>query len=352
MGKKIFKNMKKIKKIIREIVEKLISEAIEHEDINISNLEDLNSKVFPVISDNEELKRGMKFSLENIKDYDKDDFTQQLIDKFLEDLNVFILKKKPNFFQQFDTGYSGNKFVGSKYSLTKDMDIKEIAKLVKKELDIEFSDWKFSVKIDRFSGGQSLRVSIIDMPYTPFSEVVDNAYKSNENPNETRFDSIYNKQYLKDSEKIKSTINQYNMDDSNSQVDYFHTNFYSSVNLDNSVKAKFYPDNEDVIRSKKWNDEYEERRKKKKEIADSKKGKYKKGEKILFTFDKQTQSIPNGEYEGVILSSPNGRSLFPSYEIKFFVNKFFDKDKNVVDSEKPRTYTTKVFDEKYIKSIE
>ena len=53
-----------------------------------------------------------------------------------------------------------NNIIGVKYESVKNLDIKEIAKLIRKDLK-QFKDCNFKVNIQRFANGQSLWVKII-----------------------------------------------------------------------------------------------------------------------------------------------------------------------------------------------
>ena len=53
------------------------------------------------------------------------------------------------------------------------MDIAEIAKKVRKQLKKEFPECKFSVRIERFSMGQALDISLMKAPFRAFARDVD-----------------------------------------------------------------------------------------------------------------------------------------------------------------------------------
>ncbi len=50
--------------------------------------------------------------------------------------------------------------IGNKYEQFKSMDIKEIAKFIRNDLK-QFKDCKFSVSIQRYSGGRSVHVKLM-----------------------------------------------------------------------------------------------------------------------------------------------------------------------------------------------
>lgn len=329
-----------------------VNENNSKNEINADNIEQLKDKLIVLIATegDDNLRKGLDFAIKNIEDYNKDTFVTDMCNTFFNNINNMINKKYPKFWSSLDKGYSGNRFTGSNYERTAGMDIKELAKLIKEELNIYFPDWKFSVKISRYSGGQSMRISIVDMPYTPFSKEVDYAYKNN-----THYDShmryeIYNEQYLKDYKKIKSITEQYNFDDSDTQSDYFHVRYYAFVDLDSSIKEKFYPENDEVKKHKQWDEEWKERAAKKKAEADEikKRFKFKKGQEVIYIYDKENPVIPKGEYDAVILKAPNGRTKFANYDIRFSVTKR-KLNGTIVDLKEPMYYKTSLYGDDKLK---
>jgi len=111
--------------------------------------------------------------------------------------------------------------IGNKYEQFKSMDIKEIAKFIRNDLK-QFKDCKFSVSIQRYSGGRSVHVKL--MSSTNLKRFVNIKYDSTQ---ETRFN--FSKDFK---EKVESIINQYNYDKSDPMTDYFNVNFYSHFNID------------------------------------------------------------------------------------------------------------------------
>jgi len=103
-----------------------------------------------------------------------------------------------------------NNIIGSKYESVKDLDIKEIAKLIRQDLK-KFKDCKFKVNIQRFANGQSLWIKVIKCDLMKILN--------------DRLNPIFEKE-------IEDIINQYNFDKSHPQSDYFHVNFYSHIMLD------------------------------------------------------------------------------------------------------------------------
>jgi hypothetical protein len=101
------------------------------------------------------------------------------------------------------------KTVGTKYETTKDLDVAEIAKLVRKDLKQAYPKYKFSVRIDRYSMGQSLGVVASNSGLSTHSDAANELER-----------------------KIKEIVDAYNFDDSDSMSDYFHVAFYSGVRVE------------------------------------------------------------------------------------------------------------------------
>lgn len=123
------------------------------------------------------------------------------------------------------------KFTGSKYKDTANLSTTQIAKLVRSELRAKFPQkkwYKFSVRTDYFAWWSSIDVDIIAVPFKVTTDEYVEAVKNNINR------SYYNiKMFTPEAEELervsKAILNQYNFDDSDSQTDYFHVNYYWHV---------------------------------------------------------------------------------------------------------------------------
>ena len=93
---------------------------------------------------------------------------------------------------------------GPKYELTKDLDVAEIAKLLRKDIKGRFPSIKSSVRIDRYSMGQSINVYLSE-----FGKLEPHVVKS----------------------VVQDLMNCYNFDDSDPMTDYFRVRFYGFVSL-------------------------------------------------------------------------------------------------------------------------
>lgn len=114
----------------------------------------------------------------------------------------------------------GGKWYGAEYDGS--LDVKDIAKMIRKELKANFPGFKFSVNIDRYSGGASIRAGLVEVPED---------FKMVEWSEE--YFRIYGRDGIAYSEELKELFaavkeigERWNYDDSNSMVDYFSVNYY------------------------------------------------------------------------------------------------------------------------------
>ena len=114
--------------------------------------------------------------------------------------------------------------VGSKYQEVKNLSVKEIAKLVRKDLK-QFNDCKFSVTSDR----NSITVYLINSSLDKLT--------SNEDYKETgiRF-VVFEKDF---GNKLKEILNQYNYNNSDIMTDYSDVKFYSYIYRDGQLEQKY-----------------------------------------------------------------------------------------------------------------
>lgn len=109
---------------------------------------------------------------------------------------------------------------GSKHAQTKDFDIREIAKLVRRDLKAEQqagrlrSDIRISVRIERFAYGQSLKARL-----TWLDKTTDGLFET----------------LRRDDDETGATIARiiaaYNFDGSDLQSDHFNVRFYAQVSV-------------------------------------------------------------------------------------------------------------------------
>ena len=123
--------------------------------------------------------------------------------------------------------YGGQGWEGSKYQKTENLDVVEIAKLVKKEAQTKFPTLTISVSTQKFAGGCSIEVRINNVDF----EIYSPEFKEYNKGSRDHFfeGEWYNEKAKEVLQQLKSIVNQYRYNDSNGMIDYFDTNFYSGV---------------------------------------------------------------------------------------------------------------------------
>jgi ATP-dependent phosphoenolpyruvate carboxykinase len=118
---------------------------------------------------------------------------------------------------------------GDKYDETKHLPIKEIAKLIKKEIQKKFPDIKVSVRSKIYSGGQSIRITIKEVPFRVINPEWGQSF-------------YVTRKYTKEAERlieeIEKIANRYRFSDCDPMIDYFHTNFYLTVEFDSKLEKQ------------------------------------------------------------------------------------------------------------------
>lgn len=295
----------------------------------------------------ETLVKGHQFYSANIEHYNTDTSIRETINDYLNDLNRYIKtlsKKKQDELFKEDKGYSGHKWTGTHYKQARNLKTSEIAALIKKELDIEFECVaKFSVISDVFTGGSSIRVGIKDVTFNPYNEDFLKALESGQTIHEynqahkddwNRHPERFNEDFKKFINKVEVITNKYNFDDSDSQTDYFHVNYYDSVSFDeDNYLLIHFPNNPDAKRKKEWDEHWNKQKANSKTKVDANKGKFKKGEIVFYNAQMHSSwekfKLPNGMYLAKIVKSPNGRARFSSYDIRILEDISALKDSTV-----------------------
>jgi hypothetical protein len=123
--------------------------------------------------------------------------------------------------------YGGQGWEGAKYQQTENLDVVDIAKLIKKEAQAKFPSLQLSIKTSRFAGGESIRLGIEGTNFEIHSEDFKECVKND------KFLPFGKPRFTEKATEVKKelekVVNQYRYNDSNGMIDYFDTNFYSSV---------------------------------------------------------------------------------------------------------------------------
>jgi hypothetical protein len=116
-------------------------------------------------------------------------------------------------------------------------DIKDIAKAVREYVKKKYPNCKFSVSIERYSGGQSMTVSLQEADFNPLTDEIYWEKSSDGNKYFT-----VNQYHLEKSDKltpkaisvlkdVRDFYNQFNYNHSDPQTDYFNVRFYETLTI-------------------------------------------------------------------------------------------------------------------------
>lgn len=156
--------------------------------------------------------------------------------------------------------YTQNAWEGKKYRQNQNLYGASLTKAIRQEIKEAFPNCKFSVVSETYSGGQSVNIYLMSADFNPFNELNDevkekiewntrrafgdfweqrlqDAIESYKRETTIDYNHEINQYYINDdiclTDKTKEVMTKalgiaqsYNFDDSDAQVDYFHTNFY------------------------------------------------------------------------------------------------------------------------------
>jgi len=127
--------------------------------------------------------------------------------------------------------YNGNcPSVGEKWDRDVDkLSTTEIAKLVRQDVSKVFNTkdgWKISITSEYFAGGSSINLRVKKSPKVLMEYNEDLGYKT------------LNEEGRRIQKELEKLVNAYNFDGSDTQTDYFHTNYYSNVSISSDSFAK------------------------------------------------------------------------------------------------------------------
>lgn len=137
---------------------------------------------------------------------------------------------------------------GSKYEATRDLDIKDIAKRVRADIKQAIKvgrlpkGTKTSVKIDRFSMGQALDITIKAIPVEIYNPNYAKAtkgftdYHCEEASNVRQSEGQYSQDLQSAIKALECIGHAYNRDNSDSMSDYSDVRFYLRVDVDYDVR--------------------------------------------------------------------------------------------------------------------
>jgi len=122
-------------------------------------------------------------------------------------------------------------FKGQKFDGT--LDVKEIAKLVRQDIkkaikEKKLPQAKYSVTIDRYSMGQSIRVEISKVESHKLMLNTERVM-SDHNSNEYNTLPMYSVEGKRVLNTVQDILDDYNRDNSDTMSDYYNVHFYSAV---------------------------------------------------------------------------------------------------------------------------
>lgn len=128
---------------------------------------------------------------------------------------------------------------GSKYS--KDLDIKAIAKLVRADIKASVKDGalpaaNYSVRLERFSGGRSLTVTVSGLPFELLNE--ERVLADHDEPRAFHHGNRRSIGAISVDRQLERIMGAYNFDGSDIQSDYFNVNFYTHIRLEADEDAE------------------------------------------------------------------------------------------------------------------
>lgn len=270
---------------------------------------------------------------QDLKTYKEDPFTLEMVKRFLKSVTPVLKKSKPYLFKEEDKGYTGMKRTGAKYERTKHLDITEIAKLAREEFKALFPEMKWSVRVERFSGGQAIRAEGTGYPDNPYSEaylklvkegktraeINDILYRAN-TLRESPSIEVHTEQFKKDEERANKVLDQYRYQDSDGMIDYFSTNFYDSTKIDlEDWTFTLFPNDPETLRIKEsrksWAERTERAKQKAKARLEADGGRVPNN--TIIKYKGVWTGLGEKVVPGVVRKSPNGRSRhFTGYDIR------------------------------------
>lgn len=161
--------------------------------------------------------------------------------------------------------YTQHAWEGNRYRKNEGLYGASLAKAIRQELKEKLPQCKFSVTKETYSGGQAINVALMEANFNPFNELNEKTIEKIEENCRRAFGEYYEDRIEQSIENYKNTttvkmyeqlnhysvsddfhlteeaksvinkalqiINSYNFDDSDGQIDYFHTNFYTHMSI-------------------------------------------------------------------------------------------------------------------------
>lgn len=237
--------------------------------------------------------------------------------KFRGNFSNNRLYKEPNYkVEPKKEETSKYKFEGSNYD--PNLSVKDITKIIKEQILKKYPNIKVSVTNRDY---KSIIVTIKDFGFNPFKEsfakvsgskTSDTFYSENE-------ESVFVSKVKSIIKEIESLMESYNFDNSDSQSDYFHVNFYKTVTIDNEqLFVSYLPQSVEGKQYLKYIEADKQAKERKKENKKGNNILFAYGDIILHTFRVRAidKSVKEVTAPCIITKAPNGEARYSSYNFR------------------------------------
>ena len=204
-----------------------------------------------------------KLAFDNHPDKGGDTETMQEINAEFDMAFRMLRKKAPHLFTKTDTEtaadyrrgfYTKNGWAGSRFNPR--LSLRDIAPIIRGYAKDVYPTWKFSVRTEHYSGGCSIYVSVMEAPSELFDDegirrwatehVLKRRFKGTEEEAFAHYKADTSRGYFQNwdwyydymTDRARETLSDmqelvcsYRYDDSDGQIDYFSTNFYTHFNI-------------------------------------------------------------------------------------------------------------------------
>ena len=122
--------------------------------------------------------------------------------------------------------YTANGWEGSRYD--NNLSTKDVAARVREYVKMQWSQYKFSIRTQYYSGGSAIHLTLVSGPEKAFKDGATRTYISTMR-NVEGFEKDLTEIVFHVMSDVCDFMQSYNYDDSDGMIDYFDTNFYSHV---------------------------------------------------------------------------------------------------------------------------
>ena len=129
-------------------------------------------------------------------------------------------------------------YTGSKYKVTENLPLKEIAKLVRADIKRELPYIKTSVQCEHYSMGRSINIHITEAPFSYYNQA--SLKEHFEHLNDYHCNPKQTEEAENALAKIRSILEEYNRDDSDPMTDYYNVHFSTEVAWDSTKMMDEY----------------------------------------------------------------------------------------------------------------